>query len=385
MIFDSASDCYQQIFHQHHTVMLIINPATGRILHANPAAATYYGWSMDELLQKNIAEINTLSTEQVRAEMAKALGQQRNFFEFQHRLADGRVREVEARSTPVVWQGVQALCSMVTDVTERNAANRELRQANIQLERLVLERTEEVTAANEELVALNEELKAQNEEIVSINLALEQRVEERTSELTAAHQELLAQYEELQASQEQLTYNATVQAALREIAEATIRADSLAAFYEAVHQQVRRVLNADNVYITLLDAANQKIVRPFLVDGISNVPQNRPQGKGWTEYVMRTGKPLHMTHAVLDRMMQSGEVDMTIAHFHEWIGAPLLDARGESFGVVALFSTTASQGFGPADLELLSIIAAQISLAIQRKQAETDMLESEERYHSVIQ
>lgn len=385
MIFDSASDCYQQIFHQHHTVMLIINPATGRILHANPAAATYYGWSMDELLQKNIAEINTLSTEQVRAEMAKALGQQRNFFEFQHRLADGRVREVEARSTPVVWQGVQALCSMVTDVTERNAANRELRQANLQLERLVLERTEEVTAANEELVALNEELKAQNDEIASINLTLEQRVEERTSELTAAHQELLAQYEELQAAQQQLTHQASVQAALREIAEATIRADSLDAFYESVHQQVRRVLNADNVYITLLDAANQQIVRPYLVDGISNVPQTRPLGKGWTEYVMRTGKPLHMTHAVLDRMIQSGEVDMTIAHFHEWIGAALLDARGESFGVVALFSTTASESFSQEDLEVLNIVAAQISLAIQRKQAETDMRESEERYHSVIQ
>ncbi len=274
---------------------------------------------------------------------------------------------------------------IIDDETERNAVEQALRQANLQLEQLVLERTEEVTAANEELVALNEELTAQNEEIVSINLTLEQRVEERTSELTAAHQELLVQYEELEAAQQQLTHQMGVQAALREIAEATIRADSLDAFYEAVHRQVRRVLNADNVYITLLDAANQQIVRPYLVDGISNVPQTRPVGKGWTEYVMRTGKPLHMTHAVLDRMMQSGEVNMTISHFHEWIGAPLLDARGESFGTVALFSTTPSQSFSPADLDVLNIVAAQISLAIQRKQAETDMLESEERYHSVIQ
>ena len=384
MFFDDEADCYRRIFEQHHTVMLIIDPATGSILHANPAAADYYGWSVEELQQKNISEINTLSAEQVRAEMTRALSQQRNFFEFGHRLADGRIRDIESRSTPVVWEGKQALCSMVTDVTERKQAERELHQANLQLEQLVAERTEQVTAANEELVALNEELTAQNEEIASINMTLEQRVEERTSELAAAHQELLAQYEELQAAQQQLTHQASVQAALREIVEATICADSLDAFYQAVHLQVRRVLNADNVYITLMDATKQHIVRPYLVDGVSNVPQRRRVGKGWTEYVMRTGKPLHMTQAVLDRMMRSGEVDMTIDHFHEWIGAPLLDARGDSFGVVALFSTTASQGFGPADLELLSIIAAQISLAIQRKQAETAIVQSESLQKSIV-
>jgi PAS domain S-box-containing protein len=381
---DLAPDCYQHIFDQHQTVMLIIDPATGRILHANPAAATYYGGSLDELLQKNIGEINTLSTEQVRAEMDQALSQQRNFFIFQHRLADGRVRDVEVRSTPVLWQGSQALCSMVSDVTERNATEQMLRKINLQLELVVAERTEEVSAANEELVALNEELTAQNEEIASINLTLEQRVEERTSELSAAHQELLAQYEELQAAQQQLTHQAGVQAALREIAEATIRADSLDVFYKSVHQQVRRVLNADNVYITLLDAANQQIVRPYLVDGLSNVPQTRPLGKGWTEYVMRTGKSLHITHEVLAELMRSGEVDMTIAYFHEWIGAPLVDGRGDSFGVVALFSATESQSFSPADMEVLNIIAAQISLAIQRKQSETVLQENEKKLSSLF-
>ena len=110
MVFINDTDCYRRIFSHHQTVMLIIDPATGRILHANRAATDYYGWSMEELLQKNIAEINTLSAEQVRAEMANALSQQRNFFQFQHRLADGRFRDVEARSTPVLWQGLQALC-----------------------------------------------------------------------------------------------------------------------------------------------------------------------------------------------------------------------------------------------------------------------------------
>jgi len=384
MTGENEANCYRSIFDQHHTVMLILDPASGRIVHANAAAADYYGWPRAELLRKNIAEINTLSTEQVRTEMTKALSQRRNFFEFQHRLADGRVRDVESRSTPVMWDGRQCLCSMVTDVTERNKAEQELRQVNIRLQQMVAQRTGEVTAANEELRALNEELAAQNEEIVSINLSLEQRVEERTGDLTAANQELLAQYEEIQTAQNQLTYNAKVQVALREIAEATIFADSLDAFYFSVHQQVRRVLNADHVYITLLDEVNRQIVRPYLVDGISSVPQNRPIGKGWTEYVMRTGKPLHITQEVLAGLIRRGEVAMSIAHCHEWIGSPLLDAQGNSFGVVAIFSTTAAQSFSPEDLTVLNIVAAQISLAIQRKQTETAIVQSEKKLSSLF-
>jgi hypothetical protein len=47
MMFQDEADCYQHIFDQHQTVMLIIDPATGTISHANLAAAAYYGWPMD--------------------------------------------------------------------------------------------------------------------------------------------------------------------------------------------------------------------------------------------------------------------------------------------------------------------------------------------------
>ena len=56
MFLDNEADCYRRIFEQHHTVMLIIDPATGSILHSNPAAADYYGWSVEELQQKTSAK-----------------------------------------------------------------------------------------------------------------------------------------------------------------------------------------------------------------------------------------------------------------------------------------------------------------------------------------
>ena len=51
---------FRKIFIQNSEVMLILDPETGRIVDANKAAENFYGWSLDELRQMNILEINTL-------------------------------------------------------------------------------------------------------------------------------------------------------------------------------------------------------------------------------------------------------------------------------------------------------------------------------------
>jgi PAS domain S-box-containing protein len=270
-------------------------------------------------------------------------------------------------------------------------ANSDSSYSRAELEQLVTQRTgelrivsdslmaqnEEIIAMNEELVSQNEEITAMNEEIVTlnqklatINAELERRIEERTSELTAAHQELTAQHEEIRAANDELQQSAAMQSALREIAEAALVAASLEQLYETVHQVVRRVLQAENIYITLLDDATGRIVRPYSMGRTNNVPLRRAVGNGWTEYVMRQRRAVHITEQLLNRLLNAGEVTMRVENCHEWLGAPLCNAHGESFGVIAIFSTDVSQGFSADDSAVLSIIAAQISQAIERRRAE---------------
>ena len=56
----SSERRYRSLFENHHVIMLLIDPETGRIVDANPAAANFYGWSRDELKKKFIFEINVL-------------------------------------------------------------------------------------------------------------------------------------------------------------------------------------------------------------------------------------------------------------------------------------------------------------------------------------
>ena len=129
-----SEERYRSLFENNHAVMLLIDPDTGWIVDANPAAAAYYGWTREELCHKKINEINTLSPAALRAEMDRARGAQRNHFHFRHRLADGSVRDVEVFSGPIALSGLSLLYSIVHDITERKAAEAGLRLSQFCIE-----------------------------------------------------------------------------------------------------------------------------------------------------------------------------------------------------------------------------------------------------------
>jgi PAS domain S-box-containing protein len=124
-----SEERYRQLFENHHTPMLLIDPSDGQIMSANPAASRFYGWSQEELTRKRITEINTLSPEEVKTEMQRAqaaIGSTEFFF--RHRLANGDVRDVEVHSGEILSGGRNLLFSLVLDVTARKRAEARLRE-----------------------------------------------------------------------------------------------------------------------------------------------------------------------------------------------------------------------------------------------------------------
>lgn len=124
---------YRSLFRNNHAVMLIVNPEDDRIVDANSAAASYYGWSREQLLAKRITDINTMGHEEVKREMGRAIDEQRKVFHFRHRLADGTIREVEVFAGPIQIEKRRLLYSIVHDITERVKAQRELVKAHEEL------------------------------------------------------------------------------------------------------------------------------------------------------------------------------------------------------------------------------------------------------------
>jgi PAS domain S-box-containing protein len=124
---------FRQFFEKNQSVMLLIEPTSGAIIQANPSAVAFYGHEQQRLVGMNIGEINTLPPEAVALERQHALHDERNYFNFSHRLASGEIRDVEVYSTPVDVSGVPLLFSIIHDVTQRKQQEAALRWANTRL------------------------------------------------------------------------------------------------------------------------------------------------------------------------------------------------------------------------------------------------------------
>ncbi len=123
----------QSMFSKHMAVMLILEPETGKILDANPAACDFYGYSKEELLSLSIQDINILPKEEVARLRALALQKNQKYFVFPHRLKSGEIKLLDVYSCPIQFGNKTVLYSILFDVTDRE----KLREAlNHEKERL---------------------------------------------------------------------------------------------------------------------------------------------------------------------------------------------------------------------------------------------------------
>lgn len=163
---------YRHLFDNKYIIMLLIDPETTKIIDANSAACSFYGFSHKDMLELSIKDINTLSSEEIIAELTLAKNEERNHFFFQHRLSNGEIRFVEVHNTPVRIEDNKLIYSIVTDITEQKKAAEEINNFNRELEKLVRERTFALEEANALL-----------EEVISEQLDTEQRLQKSLDEI----------------------------------------------------------------------------------------------------------------------------------------------------------------------------------------------------------
>jgi diguanylate cyclase (GGDEF)-like protein/PAS domain S-box-containing protein len=123
---------FQQMFEKHPTVMLLVEPGSGRIMSSNQAASDFYGYSRAQLSQMNARQINPLSpseTNQIRQAMIQ--GQQTRFI-VPNRLASGEIRTVEVEVSPITWENKTVLFAIIRDITEHKRLEELLHQKEAQ-------------------------------------------------------------------------------------------------------------------------------------------------------------------------------------------------------------------------------------------------------------
>ena len=131
---------FKHLVINHNAIMLLVEPDSGSIIDANEAAVAFYGYDKSVLRSMNIAEINTLEPDQIKAERQRAKSEKRNYFVFPHRLANGTIRTVEVHSSPMIFRNHKILFSIIHDITDRKLAEKEITLKNRELSKLIAEK-----------------------------------------------------------------------------------------------------------------------------------------------------------------------------------------------------------------------------------------------------
>ncbi|MEK6753101.1 MAG: GAF domain-containing protein [Chloroflexota bacterium] len=119
----AKDDTFLDVFRRHDAVMLLIEPESGRILDANPAAEKFYGYTLAELRGMDRAKINAHLPGQLSAEG------ERKYPVFQHKLASGEIRTIEAHVSQIHINGKAVNLSVIHDVNGREQMDAALRES----------------------------------------------------------------------------------------------------------------------------------------------------------------------------------------------------------------------------------------------------------------
>lgn len=125
---------FESYFDNNPEIMLLINSKNGKIVKANKESSKFYGYSIQELQNMKIHEINTFTKQQVQNEINLAKSQNRNYFIFRHKMKNSDIKHVEVKSYPINYNNMKVLFSTVSEINSKNIQNNTLEHYNKNLE-----------------------------------------------------------------------------------------------------------------------------------------------------------------------------------------------------------------------------------------------------------
>ncbi|WP_016990946.1 PAS domain S-box protein [Flavobacterium sp. ACAM 123] len=127
---------YYAMFEKNQAVQLLIDPINGAIIDANSAAAKFYGHSLEQFKSMNLSDISTFPAEQIIEELGKFGLPGQSYFHFTHKLASGKICDIEIYTSPLHIEGHPYLISTIHNITQRKIEEERLTQLNNQLKEL---------------------------------------------------------------------------------------------------------------------------------------------------------------------------------------------------------------------------------------------------------
>ena len=169
-----------------------------------------------------------------------------------------------------------------------------------------------------------------------------------------------------------------------EISQAINTTSNLDELLKMIQNSLRKIVYTDNFFIALHNEISGLFSFPYWVDKFDPIPEPAAMRKSLTAFVFRSGKPLLFSPELFRQLKEQNEVELVGSPSPSWIGIPL-HTPAKVLGVLVLQHYEMGNVFSESDLKFLISIGSQIAFAIERKQAEEELIESEIKLKVILQ
>ncbi len=205
---------------------------------------------------------------------------------------------------------------------------------------------------------------------------------------TISREELERRLVMLEEQLQQQSRFAAINQTLFKIANAINETADLDELFSSIHQALCLIIDTTNFYIAVYDASDDSLTFPYIVDTVDTCyPPVIEVSKtaSLTAEVIRTKAPLLVTKAeILARQAASTLTIPACTPSEIWLGVPLRTQNG-IVGVMAVQHYQDAGRYDQTDLTVLVAVADQVAVAIERKQLEKALRDSEQIFRQLIE
>ncbi len=164
----------------------------------------------------------------------------------------------------------------------------------------------------------------------------------------------------------------TIQQQLAELKTLTTISQSISSevdlnnLYTIIHQQILQAMGEVNFLIALYTPETNLIEIPYMDEGegvIATIP-SFPLGEGLTSILIKTRQPLMIVEDTVNRSKALGAIVTDDKPAKSWLGVPLM-VGGDAIGAIVVQDLERENRFDEDDLRLLTVLAAQVAIAVR--------------------
>jgi len=159
------------------------------------------------------------------------------------------------------------------------------------------------------------------------------------------------------------------------IANLAISSKDLQSLYGAIHRELSKIIETNNIYIALCNDEKTRLNFVYFVDQYkptNNFESERPFANGISEYIINTGKPLYLLKEDIIELENKGVMKLQGTMPEVILCSPLMVGE-RIIGVIAVQDYRKQEAYVSSDIEILHFISNQVALAIERKRNEVQI------------